>query len=59
MTAPAKFAALADASTGVAAGQRGTLPCCGGYQEHFEACEVGAAITAARWSIARSQAVRP
>ena len=32
----------------------GALPCCGGWGEHFDGCQVGADIAAARRAIAAS-----
>jgi len=32
----------------------GSYPCCGGHGEHFDFCQVGADIAAARQAIARS-----
>lgn len=32
----------------------GSLPCCGGYGEHFDACQVGVDIATARRAIAAS-----
>lgn len=32
----------------------GVLPCCAGYGEHFDSCQVGADIAAARRAIAAS-----
>ena len=36
----------------------GGYRCCDGWGEHFDHCEVGQDIAAARWRIARSQVLR-